>query len=85
MSSPNPEWTVYSSSINTLIQVAEMLSVPVDKFLAREDIDRRRLVDAEARFPVISLFNLYESVALASDCVVIGGASNLVESTDVCA
>lgn len=67
MSSPNPDWTVYSSSINALIQAAEMMSVPIEKFLAREGIDRQRLADSEARFPVISLLNLYESVALASN------------------
>ncbi len=44
-----------------------MMSVPIDKFLAREGIDRQRLADAEARFPVMSLLNLYESVALASN------------------
>ncbi len=53
--------------MNSLIQAAEMLSVPIDKFLTREGIDRQRLADVEARFPVISLLNLYESVALASD------------------
>ncbi len=67
MSSPNPDWTVFSASINSLIQAAEMLSVPIDKFLAREGIERKRLADAEARFPVISLLNLYESVELASN------------------
>lgn len=63
----NPDWTVYSVSINALIQTADMLSVPIDKFLAREGIERKRLADTEARFPVISLLNLYESVALASN------------------
>ena len=71
MSSPhsscNPDWAVYSASIDALIQTAEMLSVPIDTFLTREGIDRKRLADAEARFPVISLLNLYESVALASN------------------
>lgn len=66
MSSPNPDWTVYTSAINALIQAAELSSAPIDKFLAREGIDRKRLVDTDARFPVISLLNLYESVALAS-------------------
>jgi AraC-like DNA-binding protein len=44
-----------------------MLSVPIDELLTREGIDRKCLSDAEARFPVISLINLYESVALASN------------------
>ncbi len=67
-----PEWTVYSSSINALVQAADMLSVPVDRFLAREGIDRERLKDSECRFPVMSLFNLYESIALAGNCPEIG-------------
>ncbi len=68
----NPEWTVYSSSINALVQTADMLSVPVDRFLAREGIDRERLKDPESRFPAMSLFNLYESIALAGNCPEIG-------------
>jgi len=68
----NPNWTIYSSSINALVQVADMLSVPVDRFLAREGIDRERLRDPESRFPVISLINLYESIALAGDCPELG-------------
>lgn len=63
----SPDWTAYSASINALIQTAEMLSVPVDTFLTREGIDRKRLADADARFPVISLLNLYESATLASN------------------
>jgi AraC-like DNA-binding protein len=66
-SSVNPDWEVYSSAIHPLVQTAEMLAVPIDKFLAREGIDRQRLADADARFPVLSLLNLYESVALASN------------------
>jgi len=68
----NPDWTIYSSSINALVQAADMLSVPIDRFLAREGIDRERLRDSESRFPVITLFNLYESIALAGNCPEIG-------------
>ena len=68
----NPNWSVYSSSINGLVQAAEMLSVPIDRFLAREGIEREALKDPDKRFPVMSLFNLYESIALAGNCPDLG-------------
>lgn len=62
----NPQWSVYSSSINAVVQAAQMLSVPIDRFLAREGIACEKLADPDNRFPVMSMLNLYESVALAS-------------------
>ncbi len=68
----NPQWSVYSASINALVQAGDMLQVPVDRFLAREGIDRVTLENPDSRYPVISLLNLYESVALAGDCPDLG-------------
>lgn len=60
ISTTDPHWTVYSSAINGVLQAAERLGADRRKLLNEADIQQQLLSLADNRFPVGSLFTLYE-------------------------
>lgn len=63
MESPDPKWTVNSTTVTSVVQAAGVLGAPADSLLAEAGIDIQLLNDPEERHPVAALYRLYELVA----------------------
>jgi AraC-like DNA-binding protein len=72
MQKPNPDWTVYGTTLNAVIQAGERLGAPMDVLLLAAGLDRETLQEPERRFPLESLLNLADSVVAATDAPDLG-------------
>jgi len=63
MQEPNPNWSLYSPIVSSIIQAGEHLNAPVDALLIKVGIDRRLLKDPEQRFTVTQVLQLAELIA----------------------
>ena len=61
--SPDPGWTVNSTSISSVVQAARVLGAPVDALLAKVGLNRELLREPEARHPVDALHAFYDLAA----------------------
>ncbi|MFT7014128.1 MAG: AraC-like DNA-binding protein [Pseudohongiellaceae bacterium] len=59
----NPNWTVYSTSINGVVQAARALGAPVAELLAQVGVNSALLTEAETRHPVSALYDFYQLAA----------------------
>lgn len=66
MQKPDPNWTVYGTTLNAVIQAGERLGAPIDALLLAAGLDRESLQEPERRFPLESLLNLADSVVAAT-------------------
>ncbi len=63
---PDPNWTVNSTSINGVVQAARVLGAPVTELLAQVGVDAGLLLEPEARHPVSALYDFYQLAAAAT-------------------
>lgn len=61
--SPDPGWTINSTSISSVVQAARVLGAPVDVLLGQVGLSREMLQEPEARHPVGALNRFYELAA----------------------
>lgn len=66
MAIPDPNWSVYTATVNGLVQTATMLQLPVDELLLQVGIDRGELEDSSNRFAVSKVTDLYDAIVAAS-------------------
>lgn len=62
---PDSSWTVYATSINTVLQAAERLGADRSALLAAAGIDKDWLRQSEQCVPVAHLFKLYQAAEQA--------------------
>lgn len=63
---PDPNWTVYATTVNAVLQAAGQMGACRDQLLAAAGIDRARLLQRDQRIPVASFFQLYAAAAEAT-------------------
>ncbi|GAA5316112.1 MAG: AraC family transcriptional regulator [Candidatus Pelagadaptatus aseana] len=57
---PNPQWSVYAATVNSLVQVANMLGLPTKDLLQQVGIESSQLQDPESRIPITGVFEFYD-------------------------
>ncbi|NIB43350.1 AraC family transcriptional regulator [Pseudomaricurvus alkylphenolicus] len=63
MEVPNPNWSVYSTYVEAIVQAGEHLGAPVDALLIKVGIDKHLFKDPEHRFPVAKVLRFYQLLA----------------------
>jgi AraC-like DNA-binding protein len=58
----DPNWSLYSSMVSSIVQAGEYLGAPVDALLLKADINKNLLKDPEHRFSVARVFKLCDLI-----------------------